>query len=94
MALLECSAVAQELSEAERQAVKVFLQQLYEQSAFAARWELAFAAGVSEANLNEWLSPKGSLPSALNLLRLLQAADALKPSFRAEIPPRRRRSAP
>jgi hypothetical protein len=85
--------VAQELSEEERAAVKEFLQNLYEQSGFTSRWELAGAAGLSEMGINEWLSPKGSLPNALNLLRLLQAADALDERFQTPIPSRRRREA-
>jgi hypothetical protein len=83
-------AVAQELSEDERQAVKTFLQNLYNQSGFASRWEFAAAAGISEVALNEWLSPKGSLPNSLNLLRLLQATEALDDRFRTAIPTRRR----
>jgi hypothetical protein len=82
--------VAQELSEEEKAAVKTFLRNLYEQSRFTSRWELATAAGLSEMGINEWLSPKGSLPNALNLLRLLQATDALDESFRTAIPTRRR----
>src|SRR5262245_62194816 len=73
--------VAQELSEQEKQAVKAFLQHLYEESPFMSRWDLAYAAGLSEVSVNEWLSPKGSLPNALNLLRLLQATDALEKRF-------------
>ena len=84
--------VAQELSENERQAVKTFLQNLYSRSGFASRWEFAVAAGISEAALGEWLSPKGSLPNSLNLLRLLQATDALEKRFSVPIPQRRRRT--
>jgi DNA-binding phage protein len=83
--------MAQEFTEEEKEAVKAFLHNLFEESRFGARWELAAAAGVSEASLNEWLSPKGNLPGALNLLRLLQATEALEPSFRSDVPTRRRR---
>jgi hypothetical protein len=85
--------VAQELSEAEREAVKAFLRNLVEQAGFP-RWELAFTAGLSEMSLHEWLSPKGSLPNALNLLRLLQATDALREPFQTPIPMRRRQAEP
>lgn len=84
--------MAQELSEEERQAVKAFLHNLYERSAFTSRWELAGAAGISELSLNEWLSPRGSLPNALNLLRLLQATEALERRFCTPIPQRRRQT--
>jgi transcriptional regulator with XRE-family HTH domain len=86
--------VAQELSPEEKDAVKTFLNNLVAQSGFASRRDLAFAAGLSELGINEWLSPKGSLPSALNLLRLLQATDALNEPFRTFIPTRHRRSDP
>lgn len=82
--------MAQELSEQERRAVKAFLRHLYAESGFTTRWRLARAAEVSEVNLNEWLSDKGSLPSALNLLRLLQATEALEERFRTSIPVRER----
>jgi hypothetical protein len=83
--------VAQELSEEERQAVKGFLLNLYEHSRFDSRWQLARAAGVSEVGVNEWLSPKGSLPNALNLLRLLSACEALADPFRTAGLPERDR---
>lgn len=76
------------VSEEERKAVKSFLCNLIKQSEIESRWQLAREAGVSELSLNEWMSEKGSLPSALNLLRLLQATGALEPSFRTEIPAR------
>jgi hypothetical protein len=83
--------VAQELSEQEKEAVKAFLHHLYEESQFTSRWDLAYAAGLSEVSLNEWLSPRGSLPNSLNLLRLLQATGALEKRFRTHIPTRRER---
>lgn len=73
--------------------MKAFLRNLVAQSGFTTRWELAFAAGIPESNINEWLSNKGSLPSAANLLRLLQATDAIDERFLTEppIPTRRPR---
>jgi hypothetical protein len=87
--LLEFTLVAQELSEQEKTAVKSFLWNLVEQSRFDSRWHLAYEAGLSEVSLNEWLSPKGSLPNSLNLLRLLQATEALEERYRRPIPTRR-----
>jgi hypothetical protein len=77
------------VTEDERRAVKIFLENLLRESGLETRWELARAAGVSELSLNEWLSSRGSLPSALNLLRLLQAVGALEEPFRTPIPTRR-----
>lgn len=74
--------------------MKAFLTNLVDQSSFASRRDLAFAAGLSELGINEWLSPKGSLPNALNLLRLLQATEALDVRFRTAIPTRHQRRDP
>lgn len=77
------------VSEEERAAVKAFLVNLLAKSSYTTRWQLAHDAGVSETSLNEWMSAKGSLPSALNLLRLEQACGAIVPVFRTKIPTRR-----
>jgi len=77
------------VSEEERQAVKAFLAGLLANSSYTSRWQLAQEAGVNETSLNEWMSAKGSLPSAINLLRLEQACGAIVSRFRTEIPMRR-----
>lgn len=81
----------QKLTDEEIAAVKAFLRRLLAESHFNTRWELAWATGVSDSSINEWLSPKGSLPSALHLLQLLQATDALEERFRTPVPTRRPR---
>jgi hypothetical protein len=78
------------LSEAEKAAVKSFLRSLLAESPFRSRWELARAAEVSEVSLNGWLAPRGGLPDALNLLRLMQAAGAVEERYCTPIPGRRR----
>ena len=74
--------------------MKAFRTNLVERSDFSSRRDLAFAAGLSELSINEWLSPKGSLPNALNLLRLLQATGALHDRFHTDMPTRHQRREP
>jgi len=81
--------VPQEISEQERRAGKEFLHKLYDRSGFPSRWDFAVAAGVSEIAVNEWLSPKGSLPNLLNVLRMMQAAEVLPKDLTVPIPRRR-----
>lgn len=68
--------VAERLSQEERAEVQEFVRWLYARSRERSWAAFARRAGVSELSLSEWRSGRGT-PSAMNLLRLLKATDAL-----------------
>lgn len=57
----------------EKAEVKAFIRELYASSGCKGWAEFARAAKVSELSLSDWRSAKGSLPGAINLLKLIRA---------------------
>jgi hypothetical protein len=68
--------MAERLDETEREEMRQFVAWLYERSGERTWAKFSRRAKVSEMSLGEWRSGRG-MPNALNLLRMLEASDAL-----------------